>query len=322
MIAVLAYHGWEIDPERLIRDVRTLRENGWRDLSLGQLETALSGRRGNSGRFFHVTSDDGGEGDREFAAALRLLGCPGTFFVPLAVMSDAALAVHRELLASDLVRIEDHSLRHGRAFHYRHVIGFHCDDRPFMGSPERLGLALGSPVCMYGGELVQPRFTPTEEAVNVCQEAAKETSQIPGSALWSRAIAEGLLASRLGFRRLGKLCIRGSYESWDAFRRRVGDCLAEGKRRLGEFIGRAPIAFAHPWWQPSPIAEAHLREIGYRLTFSGMGLCRRRGAFEIPRVFVNNETPRPLVPQRVEPARGRRVDTGRVHELARQVLYA
>jgi hypothetical protein len=33
------------------------------------------------------------------------------------------------------------------------------------------------------------------------------------------------------------------------------------------------------------------------MTFAGRGLCRQRSPMEIPRLFVNNTTPRPIDPQ-------------------------
>lgn len=299
MLAVLSYHGWEIDPGRLAEDVRALRERGWRDASLDEVESLL--RRGmfRSGRFFHVTIDDGASGDRDCVAALRAVSCPATLFLSLDAMSDADRAVHCDLRSASDLRIEDHSLRHQRTFHYRHVIGFHSEAAPLMSSPDPGGLPMGSPVCTYGGELVRPRFIPDERAVAVCREAARAVTAPPGNPAWQAALREALLASGHGFRRFGRLCIAGEYESPQVFRRRIRDYLAEGRRRLEAFTGRAPVAFAHPWWQPSPPADRYLRELGYRLTFAGRGLCRHPRTRAIPRLFVNNETRRPIDPERL-----------------------
>ena len=64
-VAVLSYHGWEIDPDLLATDVKALRASGWRDVSLVGLESALGNQPTARGRCFHVTIDDGAEGDLE-----------------------------------------------------------------------------------------------------------------------------------------------------------------------------------------------------------------------------------------------------------------
>jgi hypothetical protein len=57
-----------------------------------------------------------------------------------------------------------------------------------------------------------------------------------------------------------------------------------------------PRAFAHPWWEPSATADDCLKELGYTLTFSRRGACRQDSAFAVPRLFINNDTRRPLDP--------------------------
>lgn len=295
-IAVLSYHGWEINPDRLADDVRALRAGGWIDVSLDSLQRRLEGRAVPGQRYFHVTIDDGAEGDRECVAALRALSCPATLFVSLEVMTAEDRAVQRELASCPDVSLQDHSLRHNRAFHYRHVVGFHSRERPLTTSAERMGLRAGDPVCSFGGELVRPRFVPAPEATGVCRAAALEIEAPPGTDAWSAAIAQRLLTSKLAWRRVGRLCIEGRYESVNDFGSRLSTYLREGRDRLASFTGRVPRAFAHPWWEASADADAVLKELGYRLTFSGRGLCRRASPFEVPRLFVNNDTRRPLDP--------------------------
>jgi hypothetical protein len=296
-VAVLSYHGWEIDPELLAADVKALRARGWRDVSLVGLESALGDPTTSRGRCFHVTIDDGAEGDLECVAALQALSCPATLFVSLDAMSERARAVHRELAQSSDVAVEDHSLRHNRTFHYRHIVGFHSNESPLVTSPERLGLMVGDPVCTYGGELGAPAFTPDQGARDVCCQAAAVSAERPGTAAWTRSIAERLLKSGFGFRRLGRLCIAGAYESRRVYSHRLSAYLTEGRERLSQLLGRPPVAFAHPWWESSVTADQQLRALGYRMTFAGRGLCRQRSPMEIPRLFVNNKTPRPIDPQ-------------------------
>jgi hypothetical protein len=296
-IAVLSYHGWEIDPDLLAADVKALRASGWHDVSLAGLESVLTAGTTSHDRYFHVTIDDGAERDLECVASLQALSCPTTLFVSLDAMTERARAVHRELAKSDDVAVEDHSLRHNRTFHYRHIVGFHADESPLVTSPERLGLLPGDPVCTYGGELAAPAFTPDQGAREVCRQAAAMSAERPGTAEWTRSIAERLLTSGFGFRRLGRLCIAGGYESRGTFNHRLSAYLTEGRERLSQFLGRTPVAFAHPWWESSVTADERLRALGYRMTFGCRGLCRQRSPMEIPRLFVSNETPRPLDPQ-------------------------
>lgn len=293
-IAVLSYHGWEIDPDRLAEDVTALRERGWRELSLGGLEAAMTGQAAPRG--FHVTLDDGAEGDRQCVETLRRLSCPATLFVSLDLMTEAAREIHRGLASSGDIAVEDHSLAHQRIFHYRHIVGFHSGQAPLLTSPERLGLQEGDPVCTYGGELARPAFSVDPRARELCRGAAVSSRERPGTDAWREELIGQLVASGLGFFRLGRLCVAGTYEARAAFRSRISSYLAEGHARLRGFLGRAPLAFAHPWWEPSRTADESLRELGYRMAFAGRGLCQQRSAFNIPRLFVGNDTPRPLDP--------------------------
>ena len=317
-IAVLSYHGWEIDPERLVADVVALRALGWQDVPLADLQSRLRNRSG--GRFFHVTIDDGAEGDRECVAALLHVSCPVTLFVSLDAMTESSRAIHRGLLSCSTVALADHSLQHNRTFHYRHVIGFHSDAAPLMTSPERLRLEAGDPVCVYGGELTRRQFIPDPRAGDVCRETVRGLSDAPGSSAWSEALANRLIQSGVGYRRFGRLCIAGAYEPEEAFHRRLMEYLTRGRDRVAEFTGSSPIAFAFPWWQPSPAGDTCLRALEYQMTFSGRGLCQQRSTFNIPRLFVNNETPRPLDPLAVSGVRPSPFATA-MREMARRVAF-
>lgn len=321
-VAVLSYHGWEIDPDRLAEDVRTLRARGWRELSLEGVKKALTRRGASSGRYFHVTIDDGAEGDRECVSALGRLSCPVTLFLSLETMSAAAQSLHREFASCSDVALEDHSLRHDRSFHYRHVIGFHSDEQPLMTSPDRLGLQAGDPVCTYGGELVRRRFVPNSGASEVCQLAARSISARPSSREWTAALTMRLVESGLGSFRLGRLCVAGTYESKQAFSERLSTYLRDGRDRLAALTGRPPTAFAHPWWEPSPIADDCLRKLGYDVTFAGRGLCRRRGTLEIPRLFVSNTTPRPIDPETLAAADLRSPVVRWIRDAGRRTVFA
>jgi hypothetical protein len=278
-----------------------LRAAGWRDVSLEELGLLLD-HGGKSGRYFHVTIDDGAKGDRQCVDALRSVSCPATLFVPLDAMTAEDRTACEALRASSDVAIQDHSLRHLRTFHYRHVIGFHCAERPLMTSPDRLGLETGDPVCTFGGELVRPRFVADQRAIRICREhASARIGDAQGSDRWHGALADVLIANGLASWRLARLCVVGTYETEEAFVERISAYLRTGFERLRAFNGRAPVAFAHPWWQPSAAADRVLGELGYSLTFSGRGLCRDRRRFAIPRLPVTSRTPRPLDPVALAP---------------------
>ncbi len=295
-IAVLSYHGWDIETARLCGDVAEMRAQGRTALTLGQLEAALSGRARLQAPCFHVTFDDGAEQDADCAAALRAMSCPATFFVPLGRMTSRARARYEAMLAGDLIAVEDHSLNHERAFHSRHVIGFHTAAGTVMtgADAERLQLEAGEPLCAYGSALARRQFTVAASARAVCRRAARSSSEPEGSAGWVEELRAVLVRTGEGFVRFGRLCVAGRYESAAAYRQRLEQTLAAGRDALGAFIGRSPAAFAHPWWEAAPAADRILTALGYRLTFSGLGVCRRLGTWGVPRVFVSNATPRPL----------------------------
>ena len=80
-----------------------LRDAGWRDISLEELSRLLD--HGKSGRYFHVTIDDGARGDRECVDALRSVSCPATLFVPLDAMTAEDRTACEALRASSDVAI-------------------------------------------------------------------------------------------------------------------------------------------------------------------------------------------------------------------------
>ncbi|MCC7417772.1 MAG: hypothetical protein IT176_11595 [Acidobacteria bacterium] len=324
-LAVLSYHGWEVAPSRLAADVARLRADGWRDCSLAEVEAIASGDRACDRRYFHVTLDDGAEQDLACVDALEGIACPATLFISLETMTAAARQAYSTLIdRADPSRIviADHSLRHQRIFTSRRLVGFHAATAPLMSSPERLGLQTGDPVCAYGGELSRPQFTPDPRATARCRLVAAGTSAPPSSAAWTAALENSLLDARLAFRRFGRLCLEGRYETREEFRTRLDKQLCDGREALAAFLGRAPWAFAHPWWQPSPASDRVLRSLGYRLTFSGLGLWRDGGAYGIPRLFVSNATPRPLAPQRATAFQRMRESWAAVQEAGRRVLWA
>ncbi len=294
LIAILSYHGWEIDAQLLVDDVRHLRDEGWRDISLEDLHRVLSGQTQYRQPIFHVTSDDGTTADADFVAALRLLSCPATFFVCLQRMGGDADVFFRQLARSSDYQIGDHTLRHDRVFRSRHVVGFYHGANPLVSSPERLGLKTGAPICAYGPELCSPSFTPADGAIEVCREAARCLQDTEPGHQWTTALSAALVKSGFGFYRLGRLCVQGAYEGRPAWEQRIRTYLSQGREALLQFTCKEPIAFAYPWWEPSNFAEHCVRAFQYKLTFSGRGLCKVLRPFCIPRLSINSATPRPL----------------------------
>jgi len=293
-VAVLSYHGWEIDPHVLVDDVRHLRNEGWRDISLEELHSILSGQKRYKDPVFHITSDDGSRADADFVAALRLLSCPATLFVCLQRMDRYADVFFRELVRSSDYHIADHTLRHDRVFKLRHVVGFYHVGKPVVSSPERLGLKVGAPVCSYGPELCSPRFTPASDAMEVCHQEARRLQDATASDDWATALAAALVKSGFGFYRFGRLCIRGEYEARHEWKHRIRTYLSQGREALCQFTCKEPFAFAFPWWESGDVAEHYLHALGYRLTFSGRGLCSALQPFRVPRLPIDATTPRPL----------------------------
>lgn len=293
-VAVLSYHGWEIDAQLVVDDVRHLRGEGWHDISLEELHRTLSGQTQYRHPVFHVTSDDGTRADADFVAALRLLSCPATFFVCLQRMDRDADVFFRELARSSDYHIGDHTLRHDRAFQSRHVVGFYHTRKPVVSSPERLGLKMGAPICSYGPELCFPSFTPSSGAIETCHEAARWLRDKEPGHEWRTALAAALVKSGFGFYRLGRLCVRGAYEGRREWEHRISTYLSQGREALLQFTCQEPLAFAYPWWEPSSFAERCLLALEYQMTFSGRGLCKSLRPFGIQRLPINGTTPRPL----------------------------
>ena len=294
LIAILSYHGWEIDAQLVADDVRHLREEGWHDISLEQLQKVLSGKIPYRQPVFHVTSDDGTRADADFVAALRLLSCPATFFVCLQRMDTDAYLFFRQLARSADFQIGDHSLRHDRVFQSRHVVGFYHPRKPLVSSPERLGLKTGAPVCAYGPELCSPGFTPADGALEACYEAARYLQKEEPGDVWNKMLSAALVKSGFGFYRLGRLCLRGAYEGRSTWEHRIRAYLSQGREALFQFTGRETLAFAYPWWESSDVAEHCLHALEYKLTFSGRGLCKVLRPFSAPRLPISSRTARPL----------------------------
>jgi hypothetical protein len=320
LIAILSYHGWEIDAQLVVDDVRHLREEGWRDISLEELEKVLSGQIRYRQPLFHVTSDDGTAADADFVAGLRLLSCPATFFVSLQRMDNDAYVFFRQLAQSGDYHIGDHSLRHDRVFQSRHVVGFYHTRKPLVSSPERLGLKTGAPVCGYGPELCFPGFTPRDGAVEACYEAARYLPDEDPGDEWNKSLSAALVNSGFGFYRLGRLCVRGEYEARSTWEQRTSAYLSQGREALFQFTSREPLAFAYPWWESSNLAEHCLHELQYKVTFSGRGLCQVLRPSCVPRLPINSTTARPLDLERLDSlCPGPNTFVG---SFARRLLYA
>jgi len=320
-VAVLSYHAWEIDPQLVISDVRHLRNEGWLDISLEDLYGVLTGQREYSCPVFHVTSDDGTRADSDFVAALRLISCPATLFVCLERMKDDVDALFRELSRSSDYQIGDHTLRHDRAFQFRHVVGFYHVRRPLVSSPERLGLKMGGPICSYGPELCSPRFFPANGAIEACHRAARVLENLESGCEWNTTLTNALVKSGFGFYRLGRLCVRGEYERRREWEQRVHTYLSKGREALRQFLSKEPFAFAYPWWEPCDLADYCLHQLQYKLTFSGFGLCKSMRPFRVPRLPISKETPRPLNLEKLDALRPLPL-TNQVRSLARRLFYA
>jgi hypothetical protein len=320
-VGILAYHAWEIDPQLVMDDVRHLRNQGWRDISLEDLHRTLTGQLKPSHPVFHVTSDDGTRADADLVAALRTLSCPATLFICLERMKDDAEAFFRKLVESDDYHLGDHTLRHDRAFQLRHVVGFHHESEPQVSSPEQLGLKMGAPICSYGSELCLPRFTPARKATELCQEEAQRLHRARPGTDWNERLATELVKSGLGSYRLGRLCIRGEYEARRDWEVRIRTYLSRGRKSLCQFTAKKPFAFAFPWGQRSEVAESHLYSIGYKLTFSGYGLCKTLKPFRIPRLPVSPKTPRPLQLENLDSTYSEH-PTSFLKPIARRLFYA
>src|SRR5581483_4037177 len=109
----------ESEPGSIVGSPSSIGESGF---------SRVSHRRISHGCYFHVTLDDGAAQDRACVDVLEGLRCPATLFISLEAMSEQDRTAYEPLRSSRYVSIQDHSLRHARRFHFRHIVGFHSDE--------------------------------------------------------------------------------------------------------------------------------------------------------------------------------------------------
>lgn len=111
-VAVLSYHDvsehpdtpYVVTPQRLERDLRWLRKNGWKPIRLQAFRRWMDGEQELRGKFFLVTFDDGYAGvASEAAPVLERLRIPATAFIITAHLGPVDPAVERAKLTPDQV---------------------------------------------------------------------------------------------------------------------------------------------------------------------------------------------------------------------------
>ena len=292
-LLVLSYHSWETPAETLRRDIADLRALGWRPISRADL---LSGSITSNA--FLVTTDDGHSEDEGFFAVLLKAECPGITFINVGRLPPGRVAWYRERARGDAVAVEDHGQWHRRHFVSSCVTGW-AGAEPPREDIAHLGLVAGHPLCALGGELSAPRFHPDPAIADVARFiAASSDPELIGGPQWAQRLERELVMRQLATRRLGRLCLRGHFERWDAFEARARDAVLEGRRAFEQQIGAAPRLYAYTWWQGSLRVDRVLERAGYAGSFWGRDRMQPVNAsrFGIPRVEMSPRTPRPLRP--------------------------
>lgn len=293
-LAILSYHSWEIAPEVLLDDIKTLRRRGWSAATIGECRDFIRGGR-RDGKLFLVTSDDGSAKDEEFTEVLRHAGCPGVFFVNVGNMKNHRISFYRELLDKGDIAVEDHGYWHRKHLVSACVDGFVVPET-YLGGLEHLRLTVGMPFCPTGSEVATPRFSPAPGVMEFAAEQAAHSDKMIGSHTWRQEIMNALAKNGFGCHRFGRFYLKGTFESAREYNRRVKHYLEEGRQAFSAMFGKKPEYFAYPWWQGSRKADALLLDLGYKGSFAGIGQCfgGKHSAFSIPRLPINGNTLRPI----------------------------
>lgn len=294
-LAILSYHSWDSSPATLMGDIRALRVNGWTGLSLDDAYRFITGNQEMTGKFFLVTSDDGSAQDEEFVDAVHQADCPAVLFVNIGAISAERLPFYRRLTENGSVSVQDHGRLHRKNFVSSQVYDY-VTPGSYLGGLEHLGLEPGMPVSMCGGELSAPRFIPEAEAMVLAVETARLLPPEMPTSERNRSIESALMVKGLGYRRLGRFYLGGEFERDEDFSQRVFNYLSDGKKEFEVKLGRSPEYYAYTWWQGSQAADAALRDLGYKGSFSGTGHLQGQDGrrFGIPRIAVESKTSRPL----------------------------
>ena len=294
-LAILSYHSWDISPEALIGDISALRANGWTGLSLDDAYRFIAGKEKMTGKYFLVTSDDGSAQDEDFVDAVRQADCPAVLFVNIGTIPGERLPFYRLLTESGNVSVQDHGRLHRKHFVSSQVYDY-VTLGSYLGGLEHLGLEPGMPVCFCGGELSAPQFIPEAEAMALAVETARILPPEMLKSERNRSIESALIGKGLGYRRLGSFFLQGTFEREEDFSQRVFNYVSNGKKEFEDKLGRVPKYYAYTWWQGSQVADAALRDLGYKGSFSGTGHLQGQDGryFGIPRIAVESTTPRPL----------------------------
>lgn len=323
VIAVLSYHSWQTPAEQLRRDVEALRRGGWRMLSAPELAAAVESGDAPAPRCAVVTTDDGHAEDEDWASALRAMECPAITFVCSDLVPAERRPFYRALAADDLFAVEDHGRLHERVFASARLLDY---VRPGAGVVPAGATSRepGAPVLPIGGAVAHRAFVPHPEALAWLREvgARSEPGEI-GAPAWRARVERQLWRRGLAVARLGRIYLRGHFETEEQYRARVADYLRGGRRAFEQAFGRRPRFYAYTWYEGTPIGDAVLREEGYTASFSGRDALQPAAGsrFAIPRIVVDPGAPRPIALDRI-PGRPRptRAAVGRARRLVKQLL--
>ena len=296
VLAVLSYHSWEVDVATLRDDVRALRREGWSFVSASEALALIRSERVPAPRCVLLTTDDGHVEDEEWAGALRDLECQAVTFVCSALVPPERREFYRRMACSEDFAVEDHGSRHSQHVSSSRVLGYVAEPTPARAR-EGIVLAPGEPLLATASEVESRRFDPEPEAIRVLRMAATSASpsDIRGSR-WRAGVEVELIRRRLAMRRLGRLYLRGTFETREQYETRVAEYLRRSRDSFEQMFGRPPRLYAYTWWAGNDTTDDILRRLGYLGSLRGTGAMQRPDGrtFAIPRIPIGPSTPRPL----------------------------
>jgi hypothetical protein len=304
-VPVFMFHA--VEPRSFEAQLRHLRDNDYRTLSLAEFMLFLEGKLRLSGPSVLLTFDDGDRSWYEVAfPLLKRYGCKAVgFLVPHYLREEAgpagepgwlSWAQAEELQASGVMEFESHSYSHGNVFvgselqDFNHP-GFERNplemDTPWIqvNGKRSNRLQLGTPIYRHTSRFAAlPAFLENPAVRTGCVrfvEAQGGRDFFSASGWRARLLAE--------HRRLLKLSEPGRYESAEECCRAILTDLADARRVLRERLGRDVRHFCYPQGIGSDLAAEISRQVGYQSNFWVVTAARNtnrsgQSPFFIPRI--------------------------------------
>jgi peptidoglycan/xylan/chitin deacetylase (PgdA/CDA1 family) len=314
-----------ITPEAFERQLRYLRQEGYRSLFVSEVRDALAGRA-EAARCVALTFDDG-YADNWIAAfpLLKKYGMKATLFVSTGFIEEAdscrPTIEHqpdstgktldwtgyltwpeiKAMQASGLVEVQSHGRDHTRVFSAPQLRGFVGPRKPnlwllwnnrpetrarWWREPNTDRSLWGHPVFAQAPALAQRAYRPDEEAVkDTLFWAQREGSSVFEKPDWEERVYDWWNT------RVGRYGHRDTLESEEEYKRRVEEDTGEARRILEEKLGTKVDTLCWPENAFTDAGEAAVRRLGHQATVSNRHRSRNavgEAPDRIVRVFIGS----------------------------------